>query len=93
VGATARLPGVNCVGLDTSADLADCLAHTPSCVALQGNLDPLLLLAGGPELVREIARIKKALEGRPHVFNLGHGILPPTPIENVETLIREVRAG
>jgi len=93
VGAVARLPGVNGVGLDTSADLADCLAHTPGDVTLQGNLDPLLLLAGGPELVREIARIKAALGGRPHIFNLGHGILPPTPIEHVETLIREVRAG
>ena len=60
-------------------------------MALQGNLDPLLLLAGGPELSREIHRIRDAFNGRPHIFNLGHGILPPTPIANVELLIREVR--
>lgn len=92
VGAVGHLEGINGIGLDTSADVEACIAATPAHVALQGNLDPLLLLAGGPELTREIHRIRDAFNGRPHIFNLGHGILPPTPIANVELLIREVRS-
>jgi uroporphyrinogen decarboxylase len=90
---TARLASVaaiDCVGLDTSADLAACNARVARAKALQGNLDPLLLLAGGPALEPEVARIRAALAGRPHIFNLGHGILPPTPIAHVERLIAEL---
>jgi uroporphyrinogen decarboxylase len=58
---------------------------------VQGNLDPLALIAGGAALESAVARIRSALDGRPHVFNLGHGILPDTPIAHVEQLIRLVR--
>ena len=59
---------------------------------MQGNLDPLLLAAGGPELDRQVAAILDALKGVPHIFNLGHGIVPETPPENVARLVELVRA-
>lgn len=90
---TARLAAVSaidCVGLDTAADVSACAETVAPTAALQGNLDPLLLLAGGPALERDIERIAKTLAGRPHIFNLGHGILPPTPIAHVERLIAKL---
>jgi uroporphyrinogen decarboxylase len=62
-------------------------------VVLQGNLDPALLLGSPERLQRQVAEILRQTEGHPHVFNLGHGILPETPIENVEVLVRSVRGG
>jgi len=61
-------------------------------VVVQGNLDPLLLVAGGPELERQVGAILKGLEGVPYIFNLGHGIVPETPPENVARLVELVRA-
>lgn len=86
----ASLPAIDCVGLDTSADIAACHAEIAPAKAVQGNLDPLLLLAGGPSLEQNIERIVRNFAGRPHIFNLGHGILPPTPIAHVERLIAEL---
>ena len=86
----ASLGAIDCVGLDTSADIAACQAEVPAAKAVQGNLDPLLLLAGGPSLEKDIGRIRKTFAGRPHIFNLGHGILPPTPIAHVERLMAEL---
>ena len=60
-------------------------------VAVQGNLDPLALIAGGEALANGVRRIISAFEGRPHVFNLGHGILPDTPIAHIEQLLELVR--
>ncbi len=79
------------LGLDAHVDLDVLLPHFPKSLPLQGNLDPQLLIAGGPPLKNEIRRIRKCFEGRPHIFNLGHGILPETPLENVEMLVRTVR--
>jgi uroporphyrinogen decarboxylase len=59
---------------------------------VQGNLDPLALIAGGADLDAAIDRILGAFGDRPHVFNLGHGILPDTPIAHVEQLIARVRS-
>jgi uroporphyrinogen decarboxylase len=58
---------------------------------VQGNLDPLALIAGGAALENAVARILSGLAGRPHIFNLGHGILPDTPISHVEQLLQLVR--
>jgi uroporphyrinogen decarboxylase len=58
---------------------------------VQGNLDPVLLVAGGPALDARVRQILETLGDRPFVFNLGHGILPETPIENVERLLRLVK--
>jgi uroporphyrinogen decarboxylase len=65
--------------------------NLPANLPVQGNLDPLLLLAGGAELERQTFRILEAFADRPHVFNLGHGIGQFTPIEHVEHLLTVVR--
>ena len=87
----AEMTAVDAVALDTSADLGSAAASVPATVALQGNLDPLRLLAGGDGLAAEALRIRDALRGRPHVFNLGHGVLPQTPPEHVAALVDAVR--
>ena len=60
-------------------------------VPVQGNLDPLALRAGGAALDRSIDAIMAALSSGPLIFNLGHGILPDTPIAHVEQMLRRVR--
>lgn len=96
-GADAQLPqltqtlGAEAYGIDTALDPTWAVAQTARGIALQGNLDPLALVAGGEALDREIDSILDAFKGRPHIFNLGHGILPQTPIEHVERLIARVR--
>jgi uroporphyrinogen decarboxylase len=60
-------------------------------VAVQGNLDPLLLVAGGMALEARVQEVLDAMQGVPHVFNLGHGIVPQTPPENVAALVALVR--
>jgi uroporphyrinogen decarboxylase len=62
-----------------------------ACAVVQGNLDPLLLLAGGPGLESRVAEILSQLAQRPFIFNLGHGILPETPPDNVARLVALVR--
>jgi uroporphyrinogen decarboxylase len=90
--AYARETEVDAVGLDETVDPAWAMRELPSGLPVQGNLDPLLLLAGGKELDRRARWILEALEGRPHVFNLGHGIDKETPIAHVERLLEIVRA-
>ncbi|MCC3245731.1 uroporphyrinogen decarboxylase [Methylocystis sp. WRRC1] len=96
-GADAQLPRLTKTlhadgyGLDTALDPKWAAANTAANVCLQGNLDPLALIAGGAALDREIDSILGAFAGRPHIFNLGHGILPQTPIEHVERLVERVR--
>jgi uroporphyrinogen decarboxylase len=83
--------GLAAIGLDTAVNPAWANATIPKTIALQGNLDPLALLAGGDGLDEGIDRILSAMAGRPHVFNLGHGILQQTPIAHVERLVKRVR--
>jgi uroporphyrinogen decarboxylase len=59
---------------------------------VQGNLDPVLLLTGGAAMLARTREIKNAFAGKPHIFNLGHGILPSTPPEHVAALTATVRA-
>ena len=92
LAAYARETGVDALGLDETVDPAWAQAALPPDLPLQGNLDPLALIAGGEALERGVARILSSLAERPHVFNLGHGILPDTPIAHVEKLIQLVRA-
>jgi uroporphyrinogen decarboxylase len=92
VGDYAEATGVNAVGLDTSMDLGHAMTTIPPGVTLQGNLDPLALVAGGLPLRHETSTILTALRGRPFVFNLGHGIVPQTPPEHVSELVELVRA-
>ena len=89
--AYARETGVDAVGLDETVDPAWAAAALPSGMPVQGNLDPLALIAGGEALESAVERILSSLAERPHVFNLGHGILPDTPISHVEQLLQLVR--
>ena len=84
--------GADALGIDTAVDPAWAAKSVPLTTVLQGNLDPLALIAGGAALDEAVDRILAAMRGRPHIFNLGHGILPETPIENVERLVALVRA-
>ena len=83
--------GVQCLGLDTSVNAARIAAGLPATIAVQGNLDPMALIAGGAALAKETRTIRDALRGRPHIFNLGHGILPHTPPAHVTELLSTLR--
>lgn len=84
-----RATGVDAVSLDTAAPMAWAAANL-SCI-LQGNLDPIALIAGGAALDRAVDDILAATHGKPHIFNLGHGILPETPVAHVEQLLTRIR--
>ena len=83
--------GVTAVGLDTTVPPAIAHKTLQGIGPVQGNLDPLLLVLGGPAMEQGIAEILGALGDGPLVFNLGHGILPQTPIEHVAELVEQVR--
>ena len=82
---------VDAIGCDTAMPLAD-MGALGSVAAVQGNLDPFLLVAGGALLESRIRDILRSLAGVPHVFNLGHGIVPETPVEHVARLVELVRS-
>ncbi len=82
---------VDAVSCDTSLSLGFIRDRLQNKVTVQGNLDPLLLIAGGDRLKRRVDEILEELAGGPFVFNLGHGILPQTPPENVELLLKQIR--
>ncbi len=96
-GAGEKLPGyaretrVDALGLDETIDPAWAAANLPPDLPVQGNLDPLLILAGGDAMVERAKAILTAFADRPHVFNLGHGIDRRTPIAHVERLVSTVR--
>jgi uroporphyrinogen decarboxylase len=91
LGAYVRETGVNGVGIDETVDPAWAAAMLPEGLPVQGNLDPLALIVGGESLKQAVQRILDAFAGRPHIFNLGHGIQQDTPIAHVEELIRQVK--
>ena len=82
---------VNAVGLDHGVDPVWVDQNLPKNFPVQGNLDPLSLLQAGPDMFKDIDHILDAFASRPHIFNLGHGITPPTPIENVQLMLDHVR--
>jgi uroporphyrinogen decarboxylase len=90
--------GANAVGIDWTVDpcgssFQDSLAEPKltRTIAVQGNLDPLALVAGGEALRQGVERVLSGFQPIPHIFNLGHGILPETPVEHVERLLDLVR--
>jgi uroporphyrinogen decarboxylase len=88
----ADLAGINAIGLDTAVEPKIAAAALPPRFALQGNLDPLALVAGGSRLDSEVERILEGFAApRAHIFNLGHGVLPETPLGHVERLAARVR--
>lgn len=84
--------GVNALCIDQNVSLAQARA-LQAYGPVQGNLDPAILVTGGAALDRAVGDILAALCGRPFVFNLGHGILPETPLTHVERLVQLVRGG
>jgi len=89
----AARTGVDALGLDSSADPQWAAKTFDRGMVLQGNLDPLALAAGGPSLETGVRHILSAFRGRPHIFNLGHGVLPYTPIQHVELMLDFIRRG
>jgi uroporphyrinogen decarboxylase len=89
-GYVSRVP-VNAVSIDWTADPAFIRDRVQRRVAVQGNLDPLALLAGGAALDRAVDEILENFATGPFIFNLGHGILPETPIAHVEQTLRRIR--
>jgi len=84
--------GVAAVALDTGVDPTAVDVLLPAGLPVQGNLDPLVLRAGGPALQAEALAIRRGFSGRPHIFNLGHGVLPDTPPEHGAALMQALRA-
>ena len=93
LAAYAKETRVDAIGLDETVDPAWAAKELPADLPVQGNLDPLALLAGGEALKTSVGRILDAFAGRPHIFNLGHGILQETPIAHVEELLGQVKGG
>ncbi|MBO6944666.1 uroporphyrinogen decarboxylase [Altererythrobacter sp.] len=87
----ARETGVDAIGLDETVDPVWANKELPQGMPVQGNLDPLMLMAGGKAMSDRIEFIIEAFADRPHIFNLGHGIGQFTPIEHVEQLVAAVR--
>ena len=91
IAAYAAETRVDAVGLDETVDPLWAAKALPAHLPVQGNLDPLALIAGGPALETAATHILDAFADRPHIFNLGHGILPDTPIGHVEQLVSIVK--
>lgn len=87
-----RETGVTACGLDTAASPAFINNELPEAFPVQGHLDPLLLIEGGARLDARVRQLLDAYKGRPHIFNLGHGVRPETPIAHVERVLELIRA-
>jgi uroporphyrinogen decarboxylase len=92
IGRFAIETGVDAISADTTYAMADLAKSLGPKIILQGNLDPMRLIAGGAALESGTRRILEGMAGRPFVFNLGHGILPETPLEHVSQLLAEIRS-
>jgi len=93
IGEYYRETGVQAIGLDTAAIPAQVNEILPANVPVQGHLDPLLMIAGGAAMERSAREVLAAYADRPHIFNLGHGVMPDVKIAHVERLIEIVREG
>ncbi|MEO1304067.1 MAG: uroporphyrinogen decarboxylase [Pseudomonadota bacterium] len=93
IGSYADQVEVNGIGLDTAIDPDYVVKTVPNHIAVQGHLDPLLLIAGGAAMDARVREILETYKDRPHIFNLGHGVRPETPIPHVERVVELVRQG
>ena len=82
---------INCLSLNSNISLKEQKKYFYGNICLQGNLDPYLLVEGGEYMIKEIKNILLEMEDSFFIFNLGHGILPQTPIENVFKLVETIR--
>ncbi|MDA9708716.1 uroporphyrinogen decarboxylase [Alphaproteobacteria bacterium] len=83
---------LNCLSLNSNISLKEQKKYLRGNICLQGNLDPYLLLEGGEYMIKEIKNILSEMESNFFIFNLGHGILPQTPVENVFKLVETVKS-
>jgi uroporphyrinogen decarboxylase len=90
VAATAALP-VSAISIDTGLSLTEARRQVGPKQALQGNLDPLLMVTGGEAIDRAVEAARAAMQGHPYILNLGHGITPDASIASVERLLKCVR--
>jgi uroporphyrinogen decarboxylase len=93
IGDYARRTGVDAVAVDWTLPIGMARELVPESIAVQGNLDPLRVVVGEEALDEGVEAILSAMRGRAHIFNLGHGITPDTPVANVVRLVERVRAG
>lgn len=84
--------GVDGISCDTAMSVAEMKSSLSGKTVVQGNLDPLLVVAGGAALDARVDELRAALKANPYIFNLGHGIVPETPPENVERLVKRLRS-
>ena len=91
LGRYARETGVDALGVDTMTPAAFARGEAPAGMPLQGNLDPMLLVTGGPALEQGVREVLDAFAGSPHVFNLGHGITPEAKPEHLASLVDAVK--
>jgi uroporphyrinogen decarboxylase len=92
LGEYVRETGIDAVGLDSVTDIGAAIAACPPGTVFQGNLDPLVLKAGGPALDRAVQELLRAFAGTPHIFNLGHGITPDVPPAHVAQLMNAIQS-
>jgi len=91
IEAVAKQSNANAAGIDWISNRKECAVRFGDKIAIQGNLDPLALIAGGKALDQAVDSVLADFKGKRHIFNLGHGIRKETPIENVERMIARVR--
>ena len=82
---------IQALGLDHYTDRYWAARNLRKDIVLQGNMDPLALVAGGDQMKAEIDNILECFSDRRHIFNLGHGIVPQTPPDNVSALLARLR--
>ena len=87
----AEATGADCVALDQAVDAEWAVREVQKDGCVQGNLNPALLVEGGPRLISETKRIVQTFSGGPHIFNLGHGITPDADPDNVSRMIEAIR--
>jgi uroporphyrinogen decarboxylase len=87
----AQLTRMNCIGVDTATSMSWAISAFGAQIAVQGNLDPIVLVAGGDALDHAIDEILTSARGHSVIFNLGHGVLQETPLSHVARLVERVR--
>ena len=90
--AYAEQTGIDALALDTAVPLDWAMRVLPPDLPVQGKLDPIRLVAGGRALSDEVAAILAGCRSRPHIFNLGHGVVQQTPPEHVAALAEQIRS-
>jgi uroporphyrinogen decarboxylase len=88
----ARETGVDAISIDTGVPIGWAVETIGRTIAIQGNLDPIALVAGGAAQSAAIETILEATKARPFIFNLGHGVVPETPPEHIADLVAQIRA-